>query len=132
MKLKTIILSVLMVAGLQAGQVKKKGGLLVNITQKGSGKEATKGSRVKVHYTGRLKKSNKVFDSSVKRNVPFEFILGKGQVIQGWDIGVEGMKVGEKRTLEIPPALGYGARGAGNVIPPGATLIFDIELLDVK
>jgi FKBP-type peptidyl-prolyl cis-trans isomerase len=98
-------------------------------------KEAKAGSAVTVHYTGWLDengKEGKKFDSSVDRKKPFEFMLGVGMVIQGWDEGVKGMKVGEKRRLIIPPHLGYGARGAGNVIPGNATLIFDVELLDVK
>lgn len=97
----------------------------------GKGKEAKRGSNVKVHYTGWLKDGKK-FDSSYDRGTPFEFKLGRGEVIQGWDRGVIGMKEGGKRKLIIPPELGYGARGAGNVIPPNATLIFEIELLGVE
>jgi len=96
----------------------------------GSGAEATAGKLITVHYTGRLEDGT-VFDSSVGR-APFEFVLGAGQVIEGWDKGFDGMKVGGKRTLTIPPEMGYGATGAGGVIPPNATLIFDVELLDVK
>lgn len=98
-------------------------------------KEAKAGSTVTVHYTGWLEengKEGKKFDSSVDRKQPFVFILGIGQVIKGWDEGVKGMKVGEKRRLIIPSNLGYGARGAGNVIPGNATLIFDVELLGVQ
>jgi FKBP-type peptidyl-prolyl cis-trans isomerase FkpA len=100
-------------------------------TKVGTGTTATSGHKVKVHYTGWLTNGKK-FDSSVDRKEPFEFQLGGGQVIKGWDEGVAGMKVGGKRRLEIPPALGYGSRGAGGVIPPDATLLFDVELLDVK
>lgn len=107
-------------------------------TQVGTGREAEPGFNVTVHYTGWLydpsaedKKGTK-FDSSVDRGQPFNFFLGGGQVIQGWDEGFTGMKVGGKRTLIIPPEMGYGARGAGGVIPPNATLVFDVELLDVK
>ena len=107
-------------------------------TQVGSGREAEPGFNVSVHYTGWLYdaaaegKKGKKFDSSVDRGQPFEFALGAGQVIQGWDEGFAGMKIGGKRTLVIPSEMGYGARGAGGVIPPNATLIFDVELLDVK
>jgi FKBP-type peptidyl-prolyl cis-trans isomerase len=97
----------------------------------GSGAEAKPGMMVSVHYTGWLTNGTK-FDSSVDRGQPFEFTLGAGQVIRGWDQGVAGMKIGGKRKLTIPPDLGYGARGAGNVIPPNATLVFDVELLGVR
>ncbi len=96
----------------------------------GTGTTATAGKTVKVHYTGWLTDGKK-FDSSVDRGQPFEFPLGAGRVIKGWDEGVAGMKVGGKRQLRIPPELGYGGRGAGGVIPPNATLIFDVELIDV-
>ena len=104
----------------------------------GTGAEATNGKTVTVHYTGWLYDANAAdhhgtkFDSSRDRNEPFPFPLGGGRVIQGWDQGVAGMKVGGQRTLVIPPQLGYGATGAGGVIPPNATLVFDVELLDVK
>jgi len=97
----------------------------------GSGASPKTGQQVTVHYTGRLKDGTK-FDSSVDRREPFSFQIGVGQVIQGWDEGVAGMKVGGKRKLIIPPQLGYGARGAGNVIPPDATLYFEVELLGIR
>ena len=97
----------------------------------GTGTAAASGQKVTVHYTGWLTNGTK-FDSSKDRGDPFVFPLGKGQVIRGWDEGVAGMKVGGKRTLIIPPQLGYGARGAGGVIPPNATLKFDVELLETR
>ena len=97
----------------------------------GQGDEAVAGKRVTVHYTGWLTNGSK-FDSSKDRNEPFVFPLGAGHVIKGWDQGVAGMKVGGKRKLTIPPELGYGARGAGGVIPPSATLVFEVELLAVS
>ena len=97
----------------------------------GEGEIAAAGHRVTVHYTGWLTDGTK-FDSSLDRNDPFMFSLGAGQVIRGWDEGVEGMRVGGKRKLTIPPQLGYGAYGAGGVIPPNATLVFEVELLGVS
>ncbi|MGE0405573.1 MAG: FKBP-type peptidyl-prolyl cis-trans isomerase [Candidatus Korobacteraceae bacterium] len=97
----------------------------------GEGAEAKRGVTVVVHYTGWLENGKK-FDSSVDRNKPFPFPLGAGRVIKGWDEGVAGMKVGGKRQLRIPPEIGYGSQGAGGVIPPNATLIFDVELLEVR
>ena len=100
----------------------------------GSGAEAAPGQNVSVHYTGWLYENDQAgrkFDSSKDRGQPFEFPLGAGRVIRGWDEGVAGMKVGGTRRLVIPPSLGYGARGAGGVIPPNATLLFEVELLGV-
>ena len=96
----------------------------------GNGASPVKGKQVKVHYTGTLENGKK-FDSSVDRKEPFTFVIGVGQVIPGWDEGVMSMKVGGKRKLTIPSQLGYGSRGAGGDIPPNATLLFDVELLDV-
>ena len=109
-------------------------GLQYEDTTVGSGAPAQAGQQVSVHYTGWLYNDSikgAKFDSSKDRNDPFGFRLGAGQVIKGWDEGVQGMKVGGARTLVIPPELGYGARGAGGVIPPNATLMFDVELLGV-
>jgi FKBP-type peptidyl-prolyl cis-trans isomerase len=97
----------------------------------GTGTEATSGKTVSVHYTGWLTDGKK-FDSSLDRGQPFKFPLGAGRVIQGWDKGVAGMKVGGKRKLTIPPKMAYGERGAGGVIPPNATLVFQVELLGVE
>ena len=97
----------------------------------GSGTEATHGKTVSVHYTGTLEDGSK-FDSSLDRGQPFDFHLGAGQVIQGWERGLLGMKVGGQRKLTIPPDLGYGARGFPPVIPPNSTLVFTVQLLDVR
>ncbi|MEY4394856.1 MAG: hypothetical protein RL595_2105 [Planctomycetota bacterium] len=113
-------------------KVKTTSGLEYEILKEGNGAEAKKGDKVTVHYTGWLKSNGKKFDSSVDRGDPFVFGLGAGMVIRGWDEGVAGMKIGEKRRLTIPPDLGYGARGAGGVIPPNADLIFEVELLKVN
>ena len=113
-------------------------GLIIKELKSGKGTEAMAGLPVVVHYTGWLfdkaaadNKGNK-FDSSLDRNQPFSFRLGSGMVIKGWDEGVKGMKVGEHRRLIIPPEMAYGSRGAGSAIPPDATLVFDVELLEVK
>jgi len=114
--------------------VTTKSGLKYTDEKLGAGDQAVSGATVEVHYTGWLDeagKKGKKFDSSVDRGQPFSFPLGAGRVIKGWDEGVAGMKVGGKRTLLIPPDLGYGARGAGGVIPGNSTLIFDVELLKV-
>ena len=105
-------------------------GLSITDLDLGNGKEATAGQKVTVNYKGMLE-NGKEFDSSYDRG-PFSFSLGAGQVIKGWDEGVAGMKIGGKRKLIIPPDLGYGSRGAGGVIPPNATLVFEVELLDVN
>lgn len=112
-------------------KIKTPSGLEYEILEKGNGKSPVKGGKVTVHYTGKLT-NDTVFDSSVKRGQPFSFKLGVGQVIKGWDEGIALLKVGDKARLTIPPQLGYGERGAGGAIPPNATLIFDVELLDAK
>ena len=137
------ILVMLIIAGclfvgmgfVQEKAVTTKSGLKYVDLKVGTGAEAVKGMTVTVHYTGWLYVDGKrgaKFDSSVDRGTPFDFPLGGGQVIKGWDEGVAGMKIGGKRELFIPPDLGYGARGAGNVIPPNATLDFEVELLKVS
>ena len=111
-------------------EVTTPSGLKYTDLVEGSGAGPVKGRHVTVHYTGTLADGRK-FDSSRDRGQPFKFMIGVGQVIKGWDEGVMGMKVGGKRRLVIPPELGYGVRGAGNIIPPGATLNFEVELLGV-
>lgn len=106
-------------------------GLKYIIVSKGNGEQAVKGKAVEVHYTGYLT-DGKIFDSSIERNEPIEFNLGVGQVIKGWDEGISLMKTGDKFRLIIPPHLAYGKNGAGNIIPPDATLIFDVELMSVS
>jgi FKBP-type peptidyl-prolyl cis-trans isomerase len=105
-------------------------GLIIEDLVVGNGDTAAAGQFVSVHYTGWLT-SGAMFDSSVERGEPFDFRLGAGQVIPGWDQGVAGMQIGGKRKLTIPPELAYGARGAGGVIPPNATLVFEVELLGI-
>ncbi|HEY8063891.1 MAG TPA: FKBP-type peptidyl-prolyl cis-trans isomerase [Methylosinus sp.] len=110
-------------------------GIKITDTKVGTGAGAEPGQMLKMHYTGWVSQNGakgKKFDSSLDHGQPFEFRLSAGQVIAGWDQGILGMKVGGKRTLVIPPEQGYGARGAGGVIPPNATLIFDVELLEIK
>jgi FKBP-type peptidyl-prolyl cis-trans isomerase len=114
-----------------AGFESTDSGLRYQIIQKGSGAKAEKGKTVSVHYKGQLPDGT-VFDSSYKRNQPIDFPLGMGQVIAGWDEGISLLKVGDKARFVIPSNLGYGSRGAGGVIPPDATLIFDVELMNVK
>ena len=128
--------AVLLVASLNAkGRITKSDGLEYEITKEGKGQAVISGQRVQVHYSGWLNvngKRGKLFDSSRKKNKPFIFALGEGQVIRGWDEGVAGMKRGEKRILYVPAMLGYGSRGAGDVIPPDSNLIFEVELLDFE
>lgn len=122
-------------AGAASQVIEMPDGLKYTDTKSGDGATAAAGNKVSVHYTGWLSKDGAKgakFDSSVDRGQPFDFTLGAHQVIAGWDEGVAGMKVGGQRTLIIPPELGYGSRGAGGVIPPNATLIFDVELLKVQ
>ena len=116
---------------LAAGFEKTESGLRYQFIQRGEGKKAENGKTVSVHYTGQLP-DGKVFDSSYPRKKPIEFPLGQGNVIEGWDEGIALLKVGDKARFVIPSHLGYGSRGAGGVIPPNATLIFDVELMDVK
>jgi peptidyl-prolyl cis-trans isomerase A (cyclophilin A) len=116
---------------LAAGFEKTDSGLRYKMIQKGAGKNAENGKVVSVHYTGQLE-DGKVFDSSYPRKKPIEFPLGQGNVIEGWDEGIALLQVGDKARFVIPPHLGYGTSGAGGVIPPNATLIFDVELMDVK
>jgi peptidylprolyl isomerase len=121
-----------MSSAMAAGEIiETDSGLKYEVIEEGTGAAPSTGDTVVVHYTGTLEDGTK-FDSSKDRGVPFEFIIGKGQVIKGWDEGLSTMKVGGKRKLIIPASLGYGSQGAGGVIPPNATLLFDVELLNVK
>lgn len=141
--LTCVLLGIALAALITSADEKKGGskmektpsGLQYEDTRVGTGATPKKGQICVMHYTGWLWENGtkgKKFDSSVDRGQPFEFPLGQGQVIKGWDEGVATMKVGGKRTLLIPPQLGYGARGAGGVIPPNATLLFEVELLGTK
>ena len=130
-----LMLAIAPLSALAAGEVTTPSGLRITDVKPGTGPVPKAGQTVTVNYTGWLfvdGKKGKKFDSSLDRGEPFSFTLGQGQVIKGWDEGVATMHVGGKRTLIIPPDLGYGARGAGGAIPPGATLIFDVDLLGAK
>lgn len=143
MKNKTLIIliTLLVVAGLvyyfgfygreNESLEKDMGPLKIKILEKGTGRGAQNGDTVFVHYTGTLENGTK-FDSSLDRGKPFSFVLGSGQVIRGWEQGVLGMKVGEKRMLTIAPELAYGSRGIGSMIPPNSTLFFEVELLEIR
>ncbi len=129
------VLLPVMAAQAQETTVTTPSGLKIEDTKVGEGASPATGQTCVMHYTGWLYENGqkgRKFDSSVDRGEPFEFPIGMGRVIKGWDEGVASMKVGGKRTLIIPPELGYGARGAGGVIPPNATLVFDVELLDLR
>ena len=128
--MKHWLLRLLLLTCLISGKTAVAAELQIEIMTEGDGKMAEAGTRVSVHYEGRLE-DGEVFDASRPRGEPFAFTIGAGQVISGWEQGVTGMKIGETRRLTIPPELGYGAAGAGGVIPPNATLIFEIELLEV-
>ncbi len=105
--------------------------LKIEVLKEGSGKKCVKGDNIEVHYTGKLKDGT-IFDSSYSRGIPLEFKLGVGQVIEGWDQGVEGMEIGEKRFIDIPSTKAYGETGAGGVIPPNADLEFEVELISIN
>ncbi len=124
-----VFLSIILAQG--AETLTTPGGVKIETLKEGQGPLPKKGQKVVVHYTGTLPNGSK-FDSSRDRNQPFSFPLGQGQVIKGWDEAIAAMKVGTRAKITIPPAMGYGERGAGGVIPPNSTLIFDVELLDAK
>ena len=129
--MKNWLLRLTLLACLVTGETAMAAELQIETITDGDGAVAETGTRVSVHYEGRLE-DGEVFDASRPRGQPFAFTIGAGQVIRGWEDGVTGMKIGETRRLTIPPELGYGAAGAGGVIPPNATLVFEIELLDVS
>ena len=129
--MKNWLLRLTLLACLVTGKIAMAAELQIETITDGDGAVAETGTRVSVHYEGRLE-DGEVFDASRPRGQPFAFTIGAGQVIRGWEDGVTGMKIGETRRLTIPPELGYGAAGAGGVIPPNATLVFEIELLDVS
>ena len=129
--MKNWLLRLTLLACLVTGKTAMAAELQIETITDGDGAVAETGTRVSVHYEGRLE-DGEVFDASRPRGQPFAFTIGAGQVIRGWEDGVTGMKIGETRRLTIPPELGYGAAGAGGVIPPNATLVFEIELLDVS
>ena len=130
-EMKNWLLRLTLLACLVTGKTAMAAELQIETITDGDGAVAETGTRVSVHYEGRLE-DGEVFDASRPRGQPFAFTIGAGQVIRGWEDGVTGMKIGETRRLTIPPELGYGAAGAGGVIPPNATLVFEIELLDVS
>ena len=130
-EMKNWLLLLILLACLVTGKTAMAAELQIETITDGDGAVAETGTRVSVHYEGRLE-DGEVFDASRPRGQPFAFTIGAGQVIRGWEDGVTGMKIGETRRLTIPPELGYGAAGAGGVIPPNATLVFEIELLDVS
>jgi rhodanese-related sulfurtransferase len=130
-EMKNWLLLLILLACLVTGKTAMAAELQIETITDGDGAVAETGTRVSVHYEGRLE-DGEVFDASRPRGQPFAFTIGAGQVIRGWEDGVTGMKIGETRRLTIPPELGYGAAGAGGVIPPNATLLFEIELLDVS
>ena len=136
-RMKTLLGLSVIIFGLTLASYADAGALTITDVRVGTGEEAVAGKIVNVHYTGWIfdksvpDNKGKKFDSSRDRSGNFKFKLGAGQVIKGWDQGVQGMKVGGQRTLIIPSSLGYGTRGAGGAIPPNATLVFDVELLDV-